>query len=86
VLPPHSVWTEIVDGLRAVELVPVNKGRLPVVTHEEYLRMEGFVHDSEPDRPNDVPLLRYVLVNFALMGAGLAVWTGVVAGLVWMLS
>jgi hypothetical protein len=47
--------------------------------------MEGFVYDPEPVRPDEVPLLRYVLVNIALVGAGLAAWTGVVAALVWML-
>ncbi len=44
--------------------------------------MEGFVFDPQPEGPNDEPLLRYVLVNIALVGAGLAVWTGVVAALV----
>jgi hypothetical protein len=63
----------------------MNEGRLPVVTVDEYRRMEGFVFDPEPYRPNDGPLLRYVLVNIALIGAGLAVWTAVVAALVWML-
>jgi hypothetical protein len=63
----------------------MNEGRLPVVTREEYRRMEGFVFGPEPDRPDEVPLLRYVLANIALVGAGLAAWTGVVAALVWML-
>jgi hypothetical protein len=69
-----------------VELLPVNEGRVPVVTREEYRRMEGFVYDPAPDRPNDVALLRYAVVNIALLCAGLAVWTGVVAGLVWIVS
>jgi hypothetical protein len=60
----------------------MNEGSLPVVTREEYRRMEGFVFDPQPECPNDGPLLRYVLVNIALVGAGLAVWTGVVAALV----
>jgi hypothetical protein len=59
----------------------MNEGSVPVVTREEYRRMEGFVFDPQPERPNDGPLLRYVLVNVALVGAGLAVWTGVVAAL-----
>jgi hypothetical protein len=57
-----------------------------VVTREEYRRLEGFLYDPEPDGPDEMPLLRYVLVNFALLGAGLAAWTVSVAGLVWMLS
>ncbi len=48
--------------------------------------MEGFVSEREPDRPDDVPLFRYLLVNFVLLGAGLAAWTAVIAGLVWLLS
>jgi hypothetical protein len=57
-----------------------------MVSQEEYLLMEGFVYEGEPDGPDDVPLLRYVLVNFALLGVGLAGWTGAVAGLIWILS
>jgi hypothetical protein len=86
VLPPEWARTEIVYALRAVGLVPVDEGWVPVVTREEYRRMEGFVYDPQPDRPNEVPLLRYVLANIALLGAGLAAWTVVVAGVVWMLS
>lgn len=56
-----------------------------MVTREEYRRMEGFVGELEFDRRSDEPLLRYVLVNFALLGAGLAAWTVVLVGLTWML-
>lgn len=56
-----------------------------MVTREEYLRLEGFASEREPNRPGDEPLLHYMLVNFALLGAGLAAWTVVVAGLIWML-
>jgi hypothetical protein len=57
-----------------------------VVTREEYRRMEGFARDWDAvGRPDDETLLRYLLMNFALLGAGMAAWTGVVAGLTWML-
>jgi hypothetical protein len=61
-----------------------------MVSHEEYRRMEGFmegfVYERKPNAPDDVPLFHYVLVNFTLLGVGLAAWTAVVAGVVWMLS
>jgi hypothetical protein len=57
-----------------------------VVTPEEYRRLEGFVGDWQVvGRPDHGTLLRYVLVNLTLLGAGLAAWIGVVAGLMWML-
>jgi hypothetical protein len=62
-----------------------------VVTREEYRRMEGFAREWELDRHRDEPLrrdeplLRYVLVNVTLLGAGMAAWTAVVVGLMWML-
>jgi hypothetical protein len=67
-----------------MELWPHEEGRLRVVTREEYRRMEGFVYELEPERPDDLPMLRYVLVNIALAGGGLAAWTVAVAALVWM--
>jgi hypothetical protein len=58
-----------------------------VVTREEYRRLEGFVGTwdvvGRPD--DDETLLRYVLVNLTLLGAGMAAWTGVIAGLMWLL-
>lgn len=62
-----------------------------MVSREEYRRMEGFgaegfVYERKLDGPDDVPLFHYVLVNFTLLGLGLAAWTGVVAGIVWILS
>lgn len=57
-----------------------------MVTREEYRRLEGFVGEwNAVGRPDDQTLLRYLLVNFALLGGGMAAWTGVVAGLTWML-
>jgi len=56
-----------------------------VVTREEYRRMEGFIGERDIVAPTGEPLVRYVLVNFALLGAGLAAWMAVIAGLIWML-
>jgi hypothetical protein len=57
-----------------------------VVTPEEYRRLEGLGGDWDVvGRRDDETLLRYVLVNLTLLGAGLAAWIGVVAGLTWML-
>jgi hypothetical protein len=55
------------------------------MSHEEYLRVEGFLGGRELDGSADEPLVRYLLTNFALLGTGLAAWTVVVAGLMWML-
>jgi hypothetical protein len=57
-----------------------------VVTPEEYRRLEGLGGNWDVvGRRDDETLLRYVLVNLTLLGAGLAAWIGVVAGLTWML-
>jgi hypothetical protein len=85
-LLPHSPGTELDDGLRGVELVPVNDRQLRVVSREEYLRMEGFVSEWQQDGPKEEPFVRYLLVNVLLLGLGVAAWTVVVAGLVWVLS
>jgi hypothetical protein len=55
------------------------------LSHEEYRRLEGFLGPREFDASSDEPLVRYLLTNFALLGTGLAAWTLVVAGLMWML-
>jgi hypothetical protein len=64
----------------------MNERQLRVVSRDEYLRMEGFVSEREDEGPKEEPLFRYLVVNFVLLGVGLAVWTGLIAGLVWMLS
>jgi hypothetical protein len=77
---------EIVNAKPAVEPSSVGEASFRVVNREEYLRMEGFVHERQPDGRDDGPLFRYLLVNFVLLAAGLAAWAGVVAGVMWMLS
>lgn len=68
-----------------MEVVHVDERSFPVVmTREEYRRMEGF-GERDLDGPDDEPLFRYLLVNFVLLGMGMAAWTGVVAGLMWIL-
>lgn len=57
-----------------------------LITREEYRRMEGFAGDRELAGAINEPLGRYVLLNFAFLGMGLAAWTAVVAGLIWILS
>ena len=57
-----------------------------LITREEYRRMEGFVGERALAGEINEPLGRYVLLNFAFLGTGLAAWTAVVAGLIWMLS
>ncbi len=56
-----------------------------LITREEYRRMEGFVGERELADANNEPIVRYVLVNFACLGTGMAAWTAIVAGLMWML-
>lgn len=56
-----------------------------LITREEYRRMEGFVGERELVGANNEPLGRYVLLNFAFLGTGLAAWAAVVAGLIWIL-
>jgi hypothetical protein len=57
-----------------------------LITREEYRRMEGFVGEGERTGAINEPLGRYVLINLAFLGMGLAACTAVVAGLIWMLS
>lgn len=47
--------------------------------------MEGFVCEPELAAQSDEPLGRYLLLNFTFLGTGVAAWTGVVAGLIWLL-
>lgn len=56
-----------------------------LITREEYRRMEGF-GERELTGTSNEPLGRYLLTNFAYLGTGLAAWTAVVAGLIWILS